>query len=141
MTPLFDFVSLMFSNDQRWKALADNDKNGNYFMMTRFISINYPVQAQTFNHMKINPSNVMDIWHRILPLKHGNKVPHWVYAKTKKKAKEKAKKTVSLATIKWYCEKEEISQADYAQKLKFFGDDFEAEMISLEKNLKTQGVI
>lgn len=142
MIPLFDFVGLMFSSNQKeWNKLTNVDKSGNFFMTSRFISINYPVQANTFNHIKINTIVAMDIWHRMLAPKHGPKVPYWVYAKTKKKEKEKSKKVISLATIKWYCSNEEISQKDYEQKLKFFGEDFEKEMIILEKTLKSQGII
>jgi hypothetical protein len=142
MIQLFDYIKLVFSKDEKtWKALKNTDKTRNFFMLNRFISIQFPVQASFLSHYKIDPVAVSDYWHRTLSSKFTS-TPKWIYAKTKKKAdKEKDLNLPSNEMIKWYCEKNEMSRRDFDENVKFFGDSFLTELRSLEKIMKSQGAL
>jgi hypothetical protein len=142
MIQLFDYVKIVFSkNEKSWKELKDTDKSRNFFMLNRFMCIKYPVQANMLSHYRIDPVAVSDYWHRTMSSLF-NTAPNWIYAKTKKKNEEAKKLDLpSPEMIRWYCDKNEMSKKDFDQNVKFFGDDFIKELKSLEKLLKSQGVL
>ena len=142
MIQLFDYVGLVFSkNEKSWKELKDTDKARNFFMLNRFMSIQFPVQVSFLSHYKIDPVAVSDYWHRSLSQKFTS-TPKWIYAKTvKKKDQDKKLNLPSNEMIKWYCERNEISKSEFEQHVIFFGESFLEEIRSLEKILKSQGVL
>ena len=142
MIPLFDYMKLIFSRDEKkWNELSDMDKSRNFFMMNRFLSIRYPVQVHALSLLRTNPSAASDYWHRTMSTLHDT-TPTWIYAKTKKKdEKEKKLELPSDSMIRWWCEKNESSKEDFIQNVNFFGETFIKEIRSLEKILKSQGVL
>ncbi len=141
MIQLFDYVKLVFSKNKRdWEEVRDIDKSRNFFMLNRFTSIKFPVQASYLCHYKINPVEVSNHWHRTLSSKFTS-VPGWVYAKTIKKKDEKKIDFPSDEMIKWYCNKNEISRKDFDQQSKLFGEEFLSDIKKLEKTLKSQGLL
>jgi len=142
MIQLFDYTKLVFSkNEKEWEKLKDNDKARNFFMLNRFMSIKYPVQASILSHYKVDPVSVSDYWHRTMKNLYSSS-PSWIYAKTKKRADvEKKLDLPSNEMIKWYCEKNEMTRKDFDQTVKFHGEKFLAELKTLEKILKSQGII
>ena len=46
---LFDLVRVMFTNPKKYSDIKNSDKAKNHFMIQRFMSINYPAQAQQLN--------------------------------------------------------------------------------------------
>ena len=142
MIQLFDYLKLVFSkNEKEWNELKDTDKSRNFFMLNRFMSIQFPVQASFLCHYKIDPVSVSDYWHRKMSAKFSS-TPKWIYAKTvKKKDQEKKLDLPSTEMIRWYCEKNEISRKEFDQHVTFFSDKFLSEIKDLEKILKAQGVL
>jgi hypothetical protein len=142
MIQLFDYVKLVFTGDEKaWEEIKDIDKSRNFFMLNRFMSIKYPVQAAVLSHYKIDSSAVSDYWHRTMKGLYKS-TPNWIYAKTKKKDEESKKLDLpSTEMITWFCERHEMTKFDFFTNVKFFGDDFIKELKSLEKILKSQGVI
>ena len=142
MIPLFDYIKLVFSkNEKDWKEVKDIEKSRNFFMLNRFMSICYPYQASYLSHYKIDAVAVSDYWHKTLSTKFTS-TPNWIYAKTIKKADvEKKLDLPSTEMIKWYCNKNELSRKDFDQHVKFFGESFIKELKQLEKILKSQGLI
>lgn len=142
MIQLFDYIKLVFAkNEKAWSELNDLDKSRNFFMLQRFCSIKYPVQAHALSLLRVNPVAVSDYWHRTLSTLHSS-VPPWVYAKTKKK--DETTKKLDLPSdemISWYCNKNEMSTKEFMQSVSFFGESFVKEIKSLEKILKSQGVL
>lgn len=142
MIALFDYIKLVFSRDEKaWNELTEMDKSRNFWMLNRYMAIKYPVQVHALSLLRINPVAAGDYWHRTMSGLHGS-VPHWVYAKTKKK--EDAKKKLDLPSdtmITWYCVKNEMSTKVFMEQVNFFGEDFIKEIKSLEKILKSQGMI
>lgn len=141
MIQLFDYIKLIFSKDEKsWNELSNTDKSRNFFMLNRFLSIQFPIQVAALSSIRIDSVATSDYWHRSLSSKF-TKVPNWIYAKTIKANKEKKIEFPSKEMINWYCEKNEISYAEYDQTVKFFGDKFLDEQKKLEKVLKSQGVL
>jgi hypothetical protein len=103
---LFDIEKIIFQDHKRWKDVTNGDKKKNFFMLNRFFSINYPLQAQLLQHIKSNPVAVMDFWFDFLSKRY-NKIPFWIYIKGVKKSKEvKEKKPTHLSKeiIYKYCQ-------------------------------------
>lgn len=142
MIQLFDYVKLVFSKDEKsWSTLNNTDKSRNFFMLNRFMSIKYPVQSNVLSHYRINPEAVSDYWHRTMSSLYGS-TPKWIYAKTKKKNDEAKKLDIpSPEMIRWYCERNEMSRKDFNEHIKFFGENFLSELKSMEKVLKSQGLL
>ena len=81
---LFDIIKLIFNNKQKeWKSVGKIDKSRNFFMINRIMSIQFPVQANQFNKLKVVPAPVVDWWHDTLSARF-SKPPIWLYTKTKK---------------------------------------------------------
>ena len=81
---LFDIIKLIFNNKPKeWKSVSKIDKSRNFFMINRIMSIQFPVQANHFNKLKIVPAPVVDWWHETLSARF-SKPPLWLYTKTKK---------------------------------------------------------
>ena len=82
---LFDIVKNIFSKNQRsWDSVGKNDKVRNFFMINRIMSIQFPVQANQFNKMRVNPHFVVDWWRNTLSNRF-SKPPSWIYTKTVKR--------------------------------------------------------
>ena len=84
---LFDYIKQLFGKDEHWEKLKGYDKSKNAFMCNRFFSAKYPIQANMFNALKIDPVGQAEAW-RMVASKF-NRVPGFIYTKTK--ASEKIK--------------------------------------------------
>lgn len=120
---LFDIVKKVFDKkDSSWDAVSQIDKSRNFFMINRIMSIQFPLQANQFNHIKIAPPNVIDWWRNNLCTRY-TKTPNWIYTKTKKKEK-KEKEKVEVLEIddaeKFIRDRFEISKRDIAQLKSFY---------------------
>jgi hypothetical protein len=142
MIQLFDYLNLLFSKKEKeWNSLKDSDKAKNFFMLNRFMSIQHPVQVNYLSHYKINPASASNFWHRRMTALYTS-TPKWIYAKTiKKKDQEEKKNLPSQEMVRWYCEKNEISRKEFDQNVIFFGEKFLSELRSIEKILKSQGLL
>lgn len=142
MIQLFDYVKLVFSrNEKTWSEVSDLDKSRNFFMLSRFMSIQEPIRAFYLNHYRIDAVAASDYWHRIMSTKY-TKTPNWIYAKTiKRKDVEKKIDLPSDEMIRWWCERNEISRSEFDQNVAFFKDSFLSEVKALEKILKSQNIL
>ena len=138
---LFEYIKMLFSkNEKQWNSISTSIKRKNFWMLNRFMAIQFPTQVNLLSHYKIDPVAVSDYWHRAMSSKFAG-TPKWVYAKTKKKTEEIKKLDLpSQNFITWYCEKNEMTKSDFMQTA-FFYDSFLIEMKDLEKILKSQNVI
>ena len=83
---LFDYIKVLFGKDENWDKVSNYDKSRNSFMCNRFFSIKFPIQANLFNTLKIDPIGQAESW-RMVASKF-NKVPGFIYTKVKKEPKE-----------------------------------------------------
>ena len=84
-TKLFDFVKIMFTRPSDYKKIKHVNKKRHHFMINRFFSIKYPMNAQAFNINGIDSGNVVECWS--LVASRFKSVPGWIYTKTKRAAK------------------------------------------------------
>ena len=121
---LFDLIKKMFS-DKNWDDVGKNDKAKNFFMVNRIMSINFPLQANHFNHIKINPSSSVDWWHGTL-INLYTKPPYWIYTKTKKKESQEVKSKKDYSEVENFIrEKYEISKREISDLKKFYPEKYE----------------
>ena len=112
---LFDYIKHLFGTDAQWEKLKGYDKSKNSFMINRFLSIRYPIQANMFNALRTDPVSQAEAW-RMVASKF-NRVPGFIYTKTKatKKAKVWDPNPKALAL---YLKINEIGERDYLEAMK-----------------------
>ena len=132
-TKLFDFINIMFTDKKQFDKLKGYEKARHFFMVSRFMSIQNPVQANYLQHLKVNPTEAINYWQTTMNRLY-TRVPSWMYIKTKK-AKQAAKKTkfVEEATIKEYCERLGYSRRQINEALEFFPEKMTEELKSFER--------
>lgn len=137
MSDLFEFINGMVGKPAEFKKTKMHERAKHFFMINRFCSIQFPVQASYFNHIKINPGQAVTFWQQLLSSKY-SRTPNWMYVKTAKaKADKKAKQPFTDEFIRIYCNKFEMSRREFDTSLEILGDDFINEVKEFE-NLITQ---
>ena len=132
---LFDIVKRIFDKKQSlWDEISKNDKTRNFFMVNRIMSINFPVQANQFNKLRITPNQVVDWWHDTLSPRF-TKAPPWVYTQTKKSGNKKSDKSAQHQNFeeaeKFISQKMGISMRDLKQLKSFYPDKYDSWMESV----------
>ncbi|NJO90820.1 MAG: hypothetical protein HC831_19025 [Chloroflexia bacterium] len=127
-------TKLIFSRGSGWKSVSRGDKKKNHFMISRMMSINYPLQAHALNHIKIDPVETVDSWHRLMSRIY-SQVPFWMYTKGQKKQKEKKEKKLSVkeSTIKAYAKKYDLDLRSVRDAIEFFPEESVKELQKFEK--------
>ena len=123
---LFDIIKTIFKSDKDWKTVGRNDKVRNFFMINRIISIQFPTQANQFNHTKFSPIPVVDWWHNTLS-GHYSKQPAWIFTSTKKKAKVEETKAAEVYenAEELVMEKFEISRREISELKRFYPEKYQ----------------
>jgi broad specificity polyphosphatase/5'/3'-nucleotidase SurE len=103
-------------------------------MITRRLAINFPLQAQVLQRIKINEVAVVDFWQKFLR-KQYNKTPYWMYTKGIKKAKEKKEKVTNIkeSSIKDFSTCMGYDIKTVKEALEFFPDEMKRELHEFEK--------
>lgn len=117
----FDVIKAFHTSE--WQKVSERDKARNLFMINRICSIAYPLQANSFNHIKINPENVVNFW-KILLTHHNKKTPSWIWAKTIKTEQVKNKKEYKEEVIEFIKEKYQVSNRQIQELQNFFPSKF-----------------
>ena len=128
---LFEFINIMFKS-QEFKKVKMHERSKHFFMINRFASIKFPVQASWFNHIKINPGQTVSFWQDNWS-KMYSRTPSWMYVKTAKaKAEKKAKQPFTDEFVRVYCEKFQMSRRDFDTSIEILGDSFINEVKEFE---------
>jgi len=131
---LFDYIKVLFGKDVNWDKLSNYDKSKNSFMTNRFMSIKFPVQANLFNTLKIDPVGQAEAW-RLVSSKF-NRVPGFIYTKVKKSPKQKAKEWNPNPKAKeLYMKLNEIGEREYREALKYNPSLIQSSIDILEKQM------
>jgi hypothetical protein len=138
---LFDIVKNIFStNNKTWDTVGRIDKSRNFFMVNRIMSIQFPVQANQFNKMRIVPGPVVDWWRNTLSSRY-SKPPNWIYTKTKKTStEEKNKDSKNFDEVELFIrEKYSVSKRELSDIKNFYPDRYKiwvsdiAEQMGIQK--------
>lgn len=117
----FDIIKAFHTSE--WQKISERDKARNLFMINRICSIAYPLQANSFNNIKINPENVVNFW-KILVTHQNKKTPSWIWTKTIKGDKVKEKKEYKEEILEFIKEKYQISNREIEELRDFFPSKF-----------------
>lgn len=134
---LFELIKTIFKSEKDWSKLKNIDKTKNFFMVNRIMSIQFPLQANQFNHTKISPRPVVDWWHENLH-KHYSKSPSWIFTKTKKNESTEKNKDIFLLdeeTEKFLLFKLEISKRELEEIKKFYPQKYEDWVLSIKQQI------
>lgn len=137
---LFDIVKNIFStNDKNWKSVGRIDKSRNFFMVNRIMSIQFPIQANQFNKLKVTPPPVVDWWRDTLSHRF-SKPPVWIYTKTKKVEKQEEEQIKESPEVEAFIrDKYKVTRRDLLQIKEFYPDRYQtwlsdiAEQTGLQK--------
>tara|TARA_R110002074_G_scaffold101963_2_gene220301 strand:- start:787 stop:1203 length:417 start_codon:yes stop_codon:yes gene_type:complete len=131
---LFDYIKILFGKDKDWDKVSNYDKSKNSFMSNRFMSIKFPIQANLFNTLKVDPVGQAEAW-RLVSSKF-NRVPGFIYTKVKKSAKQKAKEwNPNPKALELYMKYNEIGEREYKEALKYNQSLIQASIDTLEKQI------
>lgn len=131
---LFDYIKVLFGKDVNWDKVSNYDKSKNSFMTNRFMGIKFPIQANMFNTLKIDPVGQAEAW-RLISSKF-NRVPGFIYTKVKKTPKQKAKEwTPNPAAKEMYMKFNEIGEREYREALKYNPSLIQSSIDILEKQM------
>jgi len=124
---LFDIVKNIFStNDKVWKSVGRIDKSRNFFMVNRIMSIQFPLQANQFNKLKVVPAPVVDWWRDTLSHRF-SKPPVWIYTKTKKVEKQEESQIKESPEVEAFIrDKYKVTRRDLLQIKEFYPDRYQA---------------
>ena len=97
-------------------------------------SIQFPMQANALQHLKINQVGVMDFWQQFMR-KQYNRTPGWMYLKGVKKAKtdKESKIKVSDKLITEYAKKMSMDKKSILEAIEFYPDIIVKELKDFEK--------
>jgi len=131
---LFDYIKVLFGKDVHWDNVSNYDKSKNSFMTNRFMGIKFPMQANMFNTLKVDPVGQAEAW-RLVSSKF-NRVPGFIYTKVKKSAKQKAKEWSPNPKAKeMYMKFNEIGEREYREALQFNPSLVQSSIDILEKQM------
>jgi len=119
---LFDIIKVMFSSKPKeWESVGKNDKSRNFFMINRIMGIQFPVQANQFNKLKVVPGPVINWWHDTLSHRFKKPPSDWIYAKTNKKESVKSDKIKDFDQIEDFIRNRyNVSKRDLDDIKKFY---------------------
>ncbi|MEG1142237.1 MAG: hypothetical protein RSE41_07320, partial [Clostridia bacterium] len=131
------FIKIMFEKPSEWKDVSIMDKRRYFFMINRYMSINYPLQASVLQTRKINGEQVVDFWQTFIS-KQYKRTPSWIYTKGTKKNKEKKDKAQIIPDklIKEYAFDIQVDVKSVYDAMLFFPNEMAAELKKYEKSLK-----
>ena len=132
---LFELIKLFF-NQREYLNISNYDKSKNSFMVNRFCSIHFPLQAAMLSRYKLSQYGIVDYWQSILS-KQYKSTPFWMYTKTKKQDKEKNNnKNISEEVKKIYCILNKCKISDLELCLKKFPNETIEELNEIDKYSK-----
>jgi hypothetical protein len=134
---LFEFTKIIFERPGDYPAVTPGEKRKQFFMVNRRFAIQYPMQANALQHLKINQAGVVDFWQKFMQQYNG-RTPSWMYTKGIKKAKatKETKLSVSVATINEYSKRMEIDRKSIYDAIEFYPAAMKKELKDFEKTIK-----
>ncbi|MFA5152821.1 MAG: hypothetical protein WC554_09700 [Clostridia bacterium] len=130
---LFSFLNILFENPEEWDKISNIEKKKQFFMTTRRLAIQFPMQANALQHLKINPVAVVNYWQYFIRKKYNN-LPGWMYTKGVKKTQEiKEKISVSKSLIDEYARLNRLDRKSVEDALVFYPDETKKILKDFEK--------
>lgn len=118
---------------KNFDKVSNLDKIKNVFMINRFLSKGYPIQAAYLDQMNLNPVAVVNFWNYVISNKY-NYLPKWIYIKSKKKENKNkiGLNSFPKEVLNEWIKNNQCSSKDLEQLIKFFPGEFFSELKSLQ---------
>lgn len=131
---LFEFTKIIFENPGAYQDITPGEKRKQFFMCNRRFAIQFPMQANALQHLKINQVGVVDFWQQFLR-KTYNRTPGWMYTKGVKKAKQEKEQKINVSgnLINEYAKRMQIDRKSVYDALEFYPDLMVKELKQFEK--------
>jgi len=78
---IFSMINNFFK-PKEWSEYTNYDKSKSYFMINRYLSIKYPIQAAMLSWNNIKGDKVVEFWRRVVS-RNFKTLPDWFFTKTK----------------------------------------------------------
>lgn len=136
MENLFDFTKIIFENPREYKEITPGTKRKWYFLLQRRFAIQFPMQANALQHLKINQAGVVDFWQYFMR-KQYQRTPGWMFTKGVNKSKEEKERKINVSNklIDQYAKKMSIDKKSIYEALEYYPDLMVAELKSFQKML------
>ncbi|WQJ53290.1 MAG: hypothetical protein [Wendovervirus sonii] len=120
----FDIIKMMFTDTAAFDNLPKSVLEKNFFMINRVMSIQFPLQAECFNHLSINQASVIKAWRQFAISKLGyGKMPSFIFTKTVKAEQAELQiDDISKELKENYCKHFNISLKDFNDMMEMFHD-------------------
>lgn len=108
---LFEYRNVIFDKE-KFSKVEDSEKKKHYFMLLRFFSIKYPVEA---SQLSLVPYNIgTKIIHSVLSRSYTGRLPAWVFTKgnSSKEDKKDPLSSISKEAKDIYAQKLELDTKD-----------------------------
>lgn len=134
---LFDLIKRMFEDPEGYKEATKGDKKKFFFILQRRFAIQYPLQANVLNQLRINQEEAIDVWQRFLRKKYV-KIPFWMFTKGVKKAKEAKEKkiNISIRVVEEYAKKHRLDLKSVWEALTVFPKEMQKELVKFSRYMK-----
>jgi hypothetical protein len=132
---LFDFVKCVFTDPKKYAEQKSAEKGKHFFLVNRFMAIKYPTTAQQLNRNGINGPAVVDLWQIVAS--RFQRVPGWIYTKTKKSASTAAKIwKPNPEAAKFWMERHQIGVRELHEAIKYNPEEMKKSFSKLEKQME-----
>lgn len=134
MKELFDITKIIFEKPGEWVTVTKGEKKKYFFAINRRFAIQFPMQANALQHIKINQAAVVDFW-QIFMRQRYQRTPSWMFTKGIKKSKDvKEKKSkVSEAVILSFAKEMKVDKKSIYDALEFYPALMLKELKAFEK--------
>lgn len=132
----FEVLNSFWENS--YNKLSNKEKDDNYFIINRRLSINYPIQSAYLSQYGICKYAVVDFWRNFIT-KYNSKPPYWLYI-TKNNIKNKIVKNKNLNNFSdeilfRYTKANKIDLKNLKQIYDLYTDKIYDDIVIFEKNV------
>lgn len=131
---LFGTIKIMFTDSQEYSKQKNSDKGKHFFLINRFFAIKYPTTAQALNRIGQNSWAAVDLWQ--LVASRFQKVPGWIYTKTKKTSASEKSWKPNPEVAKFWMERTGLGERELKEAIKFNPEEMKKFFQSMEKQME-----
>ena len=131
---LFELTKIIFENPGAYQSVTPGEKRKHFFMINRRFSIQFPMQANALQHLKISQAGVVDFWQQFMR-KTYQRTPGWMYTKGVKQSKEAKERKINVSDklVDAYCSKMTVDKKSVYDALEFWPDLMQKDLKDFEK--------
>jgi hypothetical protein len=131
---LFTYIDSLFDK-QKYKDVTNAIKKKHSFMLMHYMSIQFPKECVSMNHIRSNEIVVSDFCHQILTKKYTKK-PNWIYLKNQAKDNSIKKLSFTKSELIEYKNSRDLSDKDFDFLFELYPTQIEEDIKNFQKYQK-----